>query len=87
MWFLKGTESSAKSDMAKIGIMLSHAGKEPRDVYKTLQWEDNGDDKKFDKVISAFCKYCSPRKHILYKRYTFWNIKQQEGESVDTYLT
>jgi len=54
MWFLEGTESSTKSDMAKIGIMLSHAGKEVRDVYKTLQWEENRDDKKFDKVIAAF---------------------------------
>jgi len=67
IWFLEGTESSEKSDMAKIGIMLSHAGKEARDVYKTLQWETNGDDKKFDKVIAAFRKYCSPCKHILYE--------------------
>ena len=33
-WFLAGTESSDKSDMVKIGIMLSHAGKEAREVYK-----------------------------------------------------
>ena len=64
--FLEGRESSEKSDMAKIGSMLSHAGKEARDVYKTLQWEANGDDKKFNKVVAAFCKHCSPRKHILY---------------------
>ena len=30
MWFLEGTESSAKSDMAKIGIMLSHTGRGER---------------------------------------------------------
>ena len=87
IWFLEGTESSEKSDMAKIGIMLSHAGKEARDVYKTLQWEANGDDKKFNKVLAAFWKYCSPRKHILFERYTFWNIRQEETESVDAYLT
>ena len=29
-WFLAGTESSDKSDPVKIGIMLSHAGKDAR---------------------------------------------------------
>ena len=87
IWFIEGTESTEKSNMAKIGIMLSHAGKEAREVYKTLPWATNGDDKKFDKVIEAFRSYCSPRKHILYERYMFWNIKQEETEGVDSYLT
>lgn len=86
-WFLEGTESSDKSDMAKIGIMLSHAGKEAREVYKTLQWTTDGDEKKFNKVIEAFCMYCSLCKHILYKRYTFWSLQQEGEESVDAYLT
>lgn len=33
-WFLAGTESSSKSDETKIGKMLTHAGKEAREVYK-----------------------------------------------------
>ena len=66
-WFLEGTESSSKSDMVKIGIMLSHARKEAREVYKTLQWNAEGDNQKFAKVIKAFRRYCSPRKHILYE--------------------
>lgn len=86
-WFIEGTESSEKSDMVKIGIMLSYAGKEAREVYKTLQWDTPGDNKKFDKVLEAFRKYCSPRKHILYERYTFWHIQQEDTESIDAYLT
>ena len=35
-WFLEGTESTEKGDKAKIGIMLSYAGKEAREIYKTL---------------------------------------------------
>ena len=42
-----GTESASKSDEIKIGIMLSHAGKEEREVHKTLPWAVEGDDKKF----------------------------------------
>jgi len=35
-WFLEGTESTEKNNKGKIGIMLSHAGKEAREIYKTL---------------------------------------------------
>ena len=86
-WFLAGTEAADKSDETKIGIMLSHAGKEAREVYKTLPWAATGDDKKFDKVTKAFQDYCEPRKNVLYERYCFWNLQQLEEESVDAYLT
>ena len=42
-WFLAGTESNDKSDAVRIGIMLSHAGKEAREIYKTLTWREDGD--------------------------------------------
>ena len=83
-WFLVGTESTEKSDAAKIGIMLSHAGKEARELYKTLTSE--GDDKKFDKVLEALERFCSPQKNILYERHGFWSMRQDDGESVDSYL-
>ena len=75
-WFLAGTEAASKSDKTKIGIMLSHAGKEAREVYKTLPWAATGDDKKFDKVTKVFQDYCKPRKNVLYERYCFWNLQQ-----------
>ena len=86
-WFLAGTESNSKSDAVKIGIMLSHAGKEAREIYKTLPWDSPEDNMKFDKVLEAFKDYCQPRKNILYERYKFWSLKQQDGETVDAYLT
>ena len=86
-WFLAGTESNDKADSVKIGIMLTHAGKEAREIYKTLPWESAGDNMKFDKVLKAFKDYCQPRKNILYERYKLWSLKQEDGESVDTYLT
>ena len=64
--------------MVKIGIMLTHAGKEVREVYKTLHWTEEGDDKKFNKVIKAFRRYFSLRNHILYKRYTFGQLNKKQ---------
>ena len=67
--------------------MLSHTGKEARDIYKTLEWAVPGDQNKFDKVTEAFQRYCTPRKNIIYERYGFWTIQQESGESIDAYLT
>ena len=67
--------------------MLSHAGKEAREIYKTLPWANAGEEEKFDKVCEAFQNYCSPRKNIIYDRYTFWSLQQEEGESINAYLT
>jgi len=86
-WFLEGTESTEKGDNAKIGIMLSYVGKEAREIYKTLPWVTAGDESKFQKVLEAFQNYCSPRKNIIYERYIFWSLQQEEGESIDAYLT
>jgi len=35
-------------------VMLLHAGKVARKVYKTLAWATEGDKDKFDKVLEAF---------------------------------
>jgi len=86
-WFLAGTESTEKDDAVKIGIMLSHAGREAREVFKTLPWTAVGDDKKFDKVLEAFENFCSPQKNILYERYGFWTLQQDDDELIDAYLT
>jgi len=50
-WFIEGSECDEKSDMLKIGIMLTHADKHAR---KTFQWAKDGDKRKFDKVKKAF---------------------------------
>ena len=49
MWFLVGTKSMDKSHMVK---NVNLCGKKAaREIYKTLQWNLEGDDKKFDKAI------------------------------------
>ena len=60
-WFLGGTESTEKSDGTKVGIMLSHTGKDARELYKTLSQREDGDDKKIKKVLKAFEEFCSPK--------------------------
>ena len=42
-WFLAETGCSDKSYAVRIGIMLSHTGKEAREIYKTMTWKVDGD--------------------------------------------
>ena len=73
-WYLTGTEVNDKADLGKIGIMVSLANKEARDIYRMFNWRANGDQNKLDKVLEAFQRYCSPRKNIIYECYRFWTI-------------
>ena len=94
-WVLAVTDSSDESDMVKtdesdmvkINNVVTRQKRGKREVHKTLQWNEEGDNQKFNKVIEAFRWYYSPRKHILYERYTFWILQQEKEESVDAYLT
>ena len=79
-WYLAGTETDEKPDLAKIGIMLSHAGKEARDVYKTFEWAAEADKTKFNKVLEAFQRYCSPRKNIIWEKIYSHNLKYGNDE-------
>ena len=53
-WYLAGTEANDKGDLAKIGSMLSHVGKEARDVYKTFEWRADGDQKSLTRSWKHF---------------------------------
>ena len=67
--------------------MLSHANREAQELYKTLPWAGEGDDKKFDNVLEVFEWFCMTQKNILYERYGFWSMRQEDSESVDLCLT
>ena len=40
---LKATKSTKMFDGAKIGVILSYAGKDARELYKTLSWKEKDD--------------------------------------------
>ena len=64
--------------------MLTHAGKEAHEIYKTFHWDDEGDAMKFDKV---FKEYSMPCRNILYECHKFWSLEQEEGETIHAYVT
>ncbi len=48
--------------------------------------DENGA-KNINSVCQKFAAYCNPRKNVIYERYVFWQSNQQEGETIDQYIT
>ena len=66
------------------------AGSEALEVYNTFQWDADVDDdnKKVDKIMEKFERYCNPRKNPTFDRHSFFfSRNQREGESIDAYVT
>ena len=101
-WYLYAINAHADAGQRKVGILLTVAGPEAQKVFKTFTFAparaavvgppaipavpaESPDD--YDCVMEKFTQYCVPRKNLIYERYAFNTRNQQEGESVDTYVT
>ncbi len=81
------TGIKTKGDATRIATLLSVVGQDAVDTYSTFTYDEEGDDKKFDKVVEKFATHCKGKKNITYERYVFNCRVQVEGESVDTFVT
>ena len=61
---------ATKTDDVKIAALLHIGGKQLISVYNAMKWyedgDEEGDDKKHEKVVAKFQKYCEPRKNLTY---------------------
>ena len=67
--------------------LLHVVGIEALEVYNTFQWDTEGDNVKVDKIMEKFERYCNPRKNLTFERHSFFSRNQQEGETIDAYVT
>ena len=91
-YFIAG-KGVANADQKK-AILLHTAGPQVQDLFETLQdpgpppghvGEDNAD--AYEKTVRTLNAYFSPRANIPYERHLFRQIKQEEGETVDQFIT
>ena len=60
---------SEKSEAVRSATLLHVAGPKALEVYNAFTWENEGDDKKVNKILEKFQTYCKPRKNITWERY------------------
>lgn len=57
------------------------------EVCNTFEFGTDEDKKKLNLVLKKFEDYRSPRKNTSFERFRYWNRSQQEGETVNQFVT
>ena len=81
------TGISSKDSSTRVATLLTVIGNDAIDVFNTPTWDEEGDDKKIEKVLLKFEEHCELKKNISYERYKFFSRAQESSESVDQYVT
>ena len=81
------TEADRKDEEIQVAILLHCIREAGLEAFNTFEFEREEDKKTIDVVLTKFHDYSSPRKNTLFKRFKFWNRSQQEGETVDQFVT
>ncbi|XP_013408762.1 uncharacterized protein K02A2.6-like [Lingula anatina] len=85
--YYNACELGEKSGATQVAILLHTAGPEAQDIFNTFTFEDDSQKQDVDAVLTKFRQYSEPRRNVVFERYQFWSRSQQEGESVDTWIT
>lgn len=76
------------SDHNKIrrrALLLHHAGTDVQDIFSTL--DDRGGPGDYDKAVDALNKYFVPQVNTAFARQSFYQISQNNGETVQQFVT
>ena len=83
-WPLQGKSKKGKVQCA---ILLHLIGDEALEIYNTFTFSESEDRDKLSVLKKKFEDYVNPRKNTVFERYKFWECKQQEGETIDQFIT
>ncbi|CAN7939958.1 unnamed protein product [Ixodes hexagonus] len=77
--YLRGAETTKRTDEQRAAILLHVAGPDAIGVYNTFTFApDIKQD--YQTVLKKFEDYCMPRKNETYEMYVFRSRKQESGE-------
>lgn len=85
--YLSASGKVKENEKTQVAILLHLMGEEGIEIYNTFTWEPADTSEKIKPVLEKFKNYCNPRKNTVIERYTFWNCKQKDGETVDQFVT
>lgn len=83
--YLEAVGLSGAKEERKIALFLNVAGEDAVDVFNShVKPNEN---KTLNNLIEQFDAYVEPRKNIITSSFKFFNLKQEEGEQVDRFIT
>ncbi|CAB4005378.1 Hypothetical predicted protein [Paramuricea clavata] len=76
-----------ETEKVQCAILLHLIGDEALEVYNTFTFGEGEDRDKLSVLKKKFEDYVNCRKNTVFERYKFWECKQQEGETIDQFIT
>lgn len=77
--------SGIKDDAQKRILLLHLGGWDVQDIFVTM--EDTGNDKDYEVALRNLNNYFTQKNNVLYERHIFWLAVQEQGESVDSFVS
>ena len=74
-------------EKVKVKMVLYVIGSKGREIYETLHFEKARDERTLQDVMNAFEEHCNPKKNETVERYKFFTRIQEEGESIEKFVT
>ena len=84
--FLSASGLKEKGDESQVNTLIYCMGEEADDILRSFQMSED-DKKKYKPVKERFDAHFDKRKNIIYERAKFNMRRQEEGESVDDFIT
>lgn len=85
--YLTASGKIKEDEKVQCAILLHVIGEEALEIYNTFKFATGEDPNKIAHLKKKFEEYVNPRKNTVFERYRFWECKQQEGETIDQFIT
>ena len=85
--YLTASGKIKEDEKVQCAILLHVIGEEALEIYNTFKFATGEDPNKISVLKKKFEDYVNPRKNTVFERYRFWECKQQEGETIDQFIT
>ena len=85
--YFAAAELEKKSKPTQTAILLNVAGPEAQEVYSTFAFPSPEAKNDVEVVLKQFKTHCQPHHNTVFERHRFWTRDQQDGESIDQWVT
>ena len=85
--FVLATGLHDEAEGKQVATLLTIIGDDAMAEYNKFQWAKSGDDKKITPVLNKFEEFCAGKINVIYERYLFNTCSQQDGETIEQYVT
>ena len=83
--FRLATKLHKEEGAVQVSALIYTMGREAEHVYKSFTLAE-GDDAKFDVILSKFDEHFVPKRNIIHERARFYQRIQQQGETVESFV-